>query len=202
MTTRDAFGPTLRAHREQRGITIEAIADVTKIGVSLLSALERNDVTRWPKGIFRRAFFREYAIAIGLRPDPLLAEFVRLFPEEALSDLSDAVAPLPLTLALDASAYWRLASRRLVAAVVELSAVVLAGAVAAWLLTAGVWTSSGILALVYYPLTRACPVRTPRLGSVSRVIALAPLEWLRRRRAAATPVGEPSTSAPQLGTAN
>jgi transcriptional regulator with XRE-family HTH domain len=202
MTTRDAFGPTLRAQRERRGITIEAIADRTKIGVSLLSALERNDVTRWPRGIFRRAFFREYAIAIGLRPDPLLAEFLRLFPEDGLPDHADAVEPMPLTLALDASAGRRLATRRLVTAVMELSAVVLAGAVAAWLLTAGVWTSSGILALIYYPITRACPVRTPRLRSVSRVIALAPVEWLRRRRSAAAPLGDPSASAPQLGTAN
>jgi len=63
---RDTFGPHLRQQRESRGLTLKAIADSTKIRESLLAALERNDVSQWPEGIFRRAFLREYAAAVGL----------------------------------------------------------------------------------------------------------------------------------------
>ena len=40
--------------RERRGITLEAIAETTKIALPLLESLERSDVSHWPKGIFRR----------------------------------------------------------------------------------------------------------------------------------------------------
>ena len=52
---RDSFGPYLRGERERRGLTLEAIADSTKIKQSLLAALERNDMSRWPAGKIGRA---------------------------------------------------------------------------------------------------------------------------------------------------
>ena len=64
--TRIGFGPRLRHERERREISLKSIADNTKISRSLLEALERDDVSRWPTGIFRRAFVRSYAEAIGL----------------------------------------------------------------------------------------------------------------------------------------
>src|SRR4029453_17016294 len=81
MTEREAFGPSLRSERERRGITLEAIARSTKINKSLLAALERNDLSRWPKGIFGRSFVRAYASLVGLPTEPTGARFVRLFPE-------------------------------------------------------------------------------------------------------------------------
>ena len=63
---RFAFGPRLKAHRERQGITLQEIADSTKIGVALLASLERNDVSQWPKGIYRRAFLRSYSRAIDM----------------------------------------------------------------------------------------------------------------------------------------
>jgi hypothetical protein len=43
--------------------------------------LECGDVSHWPLGIFRRSFVRSYAKAIGVPAEPIVAEFVRLFPE-------------------------------------------------------------------------------------------------------------------------
>jgi transcriptional regulator with XRE-family HTH domain len=80
MSDSDAFGPRLRAERERRGISIETIASVTKVGGDLWDALERNDFSRWPSGIFARAFVRDYARAIGLDADEVVDEFCRLFP--------------------------------------------------------------------------------------------------------------------------
>jgi hypothetical protein len=80
MSDCDTFGPRLRAERERRGISIETIASVTKVGEDLWDALERNDFSRWPSGIFARAFVRDYARAIGLDADEVVDEFCRLFP--------------------------------------------------------------------------------------------------------------------------
>jgi cytoskeleton protein RodZ len=80
MSERDTFGPRLRRERERRGITIETIAAVTKVSPDLWIGLERNDFSKWPSGIFARAFIRDYARAIGLDADDLVDEFCRLFP--------------------------------------------------------------------------------------------------------------------------
>jgi hypothetical protein len=50
------FGRRLRMERERRRITLASIAENTKIGLSLLKGLERDDLSRWPSGIFRRSF--------------------------------------------------------------------------------------------------------------------------------------------------
>lgn len=80
MSESDTFGPRLRAERERRGISIDTIASVTKVGGDLWDGLERNDFSRWPSGIFARAFVRDYARAIGLDADEVVNEFCRLFP--------------------------------------------------------------------------------------------------------------------------
>ena len=77
----EAFALRLKTHRERSGVTLESIAESTKIKRSLLAALERGDVSQFPLGIFRRAFVRSYATAIGLPAEPIVAEFVQLFPE-------------------------------------------------------------------------------------------------------------------------
>lgn len=74
------FGEFLRHHRERRGISLQEIADRTKIVASRLDALERGDLRFWPPGIYRRAIVRDYAAAIGLDPHEIVQEFVKLFP--------------------------------------------------------------------------------------------------------------------------
>jgi len=104
---RETLGPHLRRERERRGVTLDQIAEQTKIKRSLLAALERGDVAAWPGGLYRRAFFRAYVDAIGLDGAALIGEFVRLFPDpEAAQHAVDApaAAPLRLTLADDAGA--------------------------------------------------------------------------------------------------
>ena len=79
MSEREAFGPNLRRLRVQRGISLEHIAASTKVSVDLWSGLERNDVSRWPSGIYARAYVRAYAMEVGLDPDTAVNEFCRLF---------------------------------------------------------------------------------------------------------------------------
>jgi transcriptional regulator with XRE-family HTH domain len=75
------FGARLRAQREGRHIELATIAERTKIKASLLEALERDDVSRWPGGVFRRAYIRAYAQAIGLDAETIVQEFLTLYPE-------------------------------------------------------------------------------------------------------------------------
>ena len=88
----DSFGARLRRQREQQNVPLATIAEQTKIKVSLLEALERDDVSRWPSGIFRRAYVRAYAHAIGLSPDEVLREFLERYPDP--SEESEPVAAI------------------------------------------------------------------------------------------------------------
>jgi hypothetical protein len=77
----EGFGGRLRQRREEQLIALSTIAEQTKIKLSLLEALERDDFSHWPTGIFRRAFVRAYAHAIGLEPDIVVREFLELHPD-------------------------------------------------------------------------------------------------------------------------
>ena len=89
----ESLGRRLRSERERRLIPLEAIAAATKINIGLLRDLERDDVTRWPSGIFRRSFVRIYAEAIGLDGDEIVQEFLDRFPDkEQLAAIAALVA--------------------------------------------------------------------------------------------------------------
>jgi hypothetical protein len=94
----ESLGARLRRQREEQNIALVTIAEQTKIKASLLEALERDDVSRWPSGIFRRAYVRAYADAIGLNPDDVLREFLEKYPDPA-----DDVDPLAAIATSDSS---------------------------------------------------------------------------------------------------
>ena len=81
MSERDAFGPNLRRIRVQRGISVHEIAAATNVSAALWEGLERNDLTRWPTGIYARSYVRSYAKAIGVDPETTVDEFCRYFPQ-------------------------------------------------------------------------------------------------------------------------
>src|SRR5688500_8929729 len=76
------FGGKLRQARERRGISLRQIAASTKISVAALEALERNDVSKLPGGIFSRSFVRSYAAEVGLDPEETVNEFLERFQGE------------------------------------------------------------------------------------------------------------------------
>jgi transcriptional regulator with XRE-family HTH domain len=159
----EGLGARLRREREDRGIPLATIAATTKVSAALFEALERDDVSRWPPGIFRRAFVRAYAQAIGLDPDVILREFLEQFPEptdppaagpaEAVRVSRRPYTGLRLTLA-DAPAQGRFSlaaelAKRCAAAVVD-GAFVFAAATGALFLRADFWMALGTFALCYY----------------------------------------------------
>ena len=80
MTEQEAFTAYLRRHRQRSGGTLLRIAAQMRIRVELLEGLERNDFEGWPRGLYARAYMRDYAAAIGLDPEETVDEFCRLFP--------------------------------------------------------------------------------------------------------------------------
>ena len=78
--------------REERGVALRDIADTTKISVSALEALERNDISRLPGGIFSRGFVRAYAEQIGADPELTIREFLARFPHDSVTNGSPYVA--------------------------------------------------------------------------------------------------------------
>src|SRR5512135_1677705 len=76
------FGGRLRQAREARGMSLAQIAASTKISMMVLEALERNDVSRLPGGLFSRAFVRAYAREVGLDPGRTVEEFIARFGDE------------------------------------------------------------------------------------------------------------------------
>jgi hypothetical protein len=79
MSERDAFGPNLRRERLKKGVSLQSIARTTKIPQDLLEGLEQNDFSRWPHGIFARAYVRSYALEIGADADSTVNDFCKWF---------------------------------------------------------------------------------------------------------------------------
>jgi cytoskeletal protein RodZ len=82
--TASSFGARLRDARERRGVSLREIANATKISVGVLEALERNDISKLPGGIFGRAFVRNYAIEVGLDPEATIEDFMTQFPNDSV----------------------------------------------------------------------------------------------------------------------
>ena len=89
MTETTTLGADLRRERERRGLALRTISENTKVSVALLEGLEADDISRWPGGIFRRAFVRAYAQCVGLDADEVFRRFERQFPVDG----ADPVEP-------------------------------------------------------------------------------------------------------------
>jgi transcriptional regulator with XRE-family HTH domain len=103
------LGSYLRAERERRDLTLRTISESTKVSLPLLEGLESDDISRWPGGIFRRAFVRTYAEAVGLDPDDVFRRFERQYkpavPE--LASVEGGHAPVELAAMAHASGAFR-----------------------------------------------------------------------------------------------
>ena len=69
-----SFGASLRQERELRGVSLQEIAVATKIGVSMLQAIEEDRFDKLPQGLFVRGFVREYARFLALDEQKILTE--------------------------------------------------------------------------------------------------------------------------------
>jgi cytoskeleton protein RodZ len=69
------FGDRLRREREMRGITLDEIAESTKISRRHLEALERDRFDQLPGGVFNKGFVRAYARFLGIDEDQAVTDY-------------------------------------------------------------------------------------------------------------------------------
>lgn len=64
--------------RRNRGLSLEAIADTTKISIRSLEAIERGDFRKLPGGIYNTSYIRQYARAIDYDEGAILDLYHRM----------------------------------------------------------------------------------------------------------------------------
>jgi len=69
--------------RCNRGISLEQIAQSTKIGVRALEAIEQGDFAKLPGGIYNTSYIKQYARAIDYDESALLAVYQQSISAEA-----------------------------------------------------------------------------------------------------------------------
>ena len=161
--TAQAFGEMLRRQRERQGIALRTVAEQTKIGSSLLAAVERGDCSKWPGGIYSRAWIRAYAAAIGLDPDDVCAQFNLCFARNAFPDdpakitlaaRADLprITPLRMTLEPDPGERVRLIARRAVFFSADLLLSALIAFAVSLLTVVSFWTGFAVAAITCHAL--------------------------------------------------
>ena len=70
-----SIGEELKREREYREISLREISDATKINIRMLEAIEQDNFTALPGGIFNRNFIRAYAAFIGLDPEVIIRKY-------------------------------------------------------------------------------------------------------------------------------
>jgi cytoskeletal protein RodZ len=75
------FGGWLRRQRELRQVSLREIADVTKISIRYLEALEENRFDVLPAPVFAKGFLREYSRYVGLDPDEVVNTYLTAHSE-------------------------------------------------------------------------------------------------------------------------
>jgi transcriptional regulator with XRE-family HTH domain len=105
----------LRRAREERGITLQEIAQRTLINVVYLEAIDRGTLDVMPEP-YMRAFIREYAQAVGLDPSAFMERFdARAEAHRASAAPEETLPPPSPSLAhrlSDAHAWWNLPAAR------------------------------------------------------------------------------------------
>ena len=76
-----SVGQTLEAARTARGMSLDDLANRTKLRASILSAMERDDFSHCGGRVYARGQLRAMAPVLGLDPDDLVEEFDRGVPE-------------------------------------------------------------------------------------------------------------------------
>ena len=153
------FAEYLRAERERRRLTLEQIADETKIASRHLAALERGDVRNWPGGMYRRAMMRAYAESIGVDREYALKQFEQAFDAPP----SRTEMPAPAAHAGASFARWRPSRRQLLATSTSILTAV--AVFVAWNLAASLMQPDGEVARTAVAEPAAAPPTQPRASA-------------------------------------
>ena len=89
----EALGTYLRNERELRQLTLEEIAQSTRIPIKMLQRIEDDRLDELPGDVFARGFLKSYAQVVGLDADEVLERFA----SEVEADAEEAPSGAPMT---------------------------------------------------------------------------------------------------------
>jgi cytoskeletal protein RodZ len=79
--TRDVLsGEDLKTIRDELGVSLEEIAEIVKIRMVYLEAIENDEFEKTPSKIFLKGFLRAYAQCIGLDADIVANRYLKRIP--------------------------------------------------------------------------------------------------------------------------
>jgi hypothetical protein len=164
----------LRSGRERRRITLSRLSRETKVREEIWEALEENDLSRWPNGIYARSLIRQYAERVDLDAEGLVNEFCRHFANgdrrrqtiirevaELIAhrgELDDPEGPSGVRrrfgdVPAESSPWIDVLKNRAVPAAIaatDLGAVVLLGRLASLVFATSFWPTTAVVALGYH----------------------------------------------------
>lgn len=73
--SKETLGEYLKQERELRHISLEEVAEGTKIGIHILKAMEANRWEELPGKVFMKGFTKSYAEFIGLVPEDVILRY-------------------------------------------------------------------------------------------------------------------------------
>jgi len=92
---RGKFGEHLKRERELREVSLDELSKATRISNRFLQALENEDWSKLPGGIFGHGFVRSIARYLGLSEEALLGEYDLARAEKAPPAVPKTVEPIP-----------------------------------------------------------------------------------------------------------
>jgi curved DNA-binding protein CbpA len=72
-------GPFLKKIREYKNVSIERMAEMTRISKTLLLAIENEDISKLPADVYVRGYVYQYAKVLKLTPESVAASFILHF---------------------------------------------------------------------------------------------------------------------------
>jgi cytoskeleton protein RodZ len=76
------FGDKFRKAREKKGISLDDVSNVTKIGARMLQAIEEENFDQLPGGVFNKGFIRAYAKHLGINDQEAVNEYLDCLHQE------------------------------------------------------------------------------------------------------------------------
>src|SRR5574337_410798 len=88
-----SLGSYLSGLRQARGVSLEELARITRVGRPYLQALESNAFNHLPAPVFTKGFIRAYCLALGESADEALARYREIVSTPPAPALQDALRP-------------------------------------------------------------------------------------------------------------
>lgn len=157
------LGEELKRRREELGLTLAQISDATRIGTRFLRAIETDDFSVLPEGIYTRSFIKAYAKHVRMDEEAAM----RLFQEQtgALEAPADNLEPVveekPFVYKEPAAGFWP--------AAVVAAALALVLSTGAWAILhyLGKSSDSPGVATTQTPVAEAPPTTNPAVQPVA-----------------------------------